>query len=179
MLRAVSKGIYLEDTNSVYCRDMKNTQRGFTLIELMVVIAIIGLLATIVFASLTSQRGKARDARRITEVRNMFNAISAEAGLGTALGGCSGANDKANKCSGPGAINFATFNDPLYGASSVAACTKAAGTACNYSVAKNDGAAAATTDNFEICFALEYGSGGLAAGSNKIVDSGTFSAACQ
>lgn len=40
-------------------------KNGFTLIELLVVIAIIGLLSSIIFASLNSIRKKARDAARL------------------------------------------------------------------------------------------------------------------
>ena len=47
----------------------KNTQRGFTLIELLVVISIIGLLSSVVLASLSGARESARDARRQQDMR--------------------------------------------------------------------------------------------------------------
>ena len=52
-----------------------NTQKGFTLIELLVVIAIIGILSSIVLASLTSARAKARDARRLSDLKQIRTAI--------------------------------------------------------------------------------------------------------
>ncbi len=53
---------------------MKN-KKGFTLVELLVVIAIIGLLATIAFISLNSARGKARDAKRVSDFRQIQTAL--------------------------------------------------------------------------------------------------------
>lgn len=50
-------------------------QKGFTLVELLVVIAIISLLSGIVLSSLNSARMKARDARRISEMRQIQLAL--------------------------------------------------------------------------------------------------------
>ena len=50
--------------------------KGFTLIELLVVIAIVGILSSVVLASLNSARLKSRDTRRLADIKQIQNAIT-------------------------------------------------------------------------------------------------------
>ena len=54
---------------------MYKEKKAFTLIELLVVIAIIGLLSTLSIIALNSARAKARDAKRISDVKQMQVAL--------------------------------------------------------------------------------------------------------
>ncbi|MDO8561737.1 MAG: type II secretion system protein [bacterium] len=49
--------------------------KGFTLIELLVVIAIIGVLSSVVLASLNTARQKGRDTRRISDIKQLQLAL--------------------------------------------------------------------------------------------------------
>lgn len=50
---------------------MRLREKGFTLIELLVVVTIIGILSSIVVASLRSARVKARDVTRLADLRQV------------------------------------------------------------------------------------------------------------
>ena len=54
---------------------MATNHKGFTLIELLVVIAIIGLLSTLSILALNTARARARDAKRVADVKQIQTAL--------------------------------------------------------------------------------------------------------
>ena len=97
---------------------VKQKKEGFTLIELLVVIAIIGILAGMVLVSMGGARAKARDARRMSDMRQMVSAQEMYYGI----------NDNyLMSAAVPAAIG--TFLNPVPsdpGGGTVVACTLAA-----------------------------------------------------
>jgi prepilin-type N-terminal cleavage/methylation domain-containing protein len=55
---------------------MKQNQKGFTLVELLVIIAIVAFLVAAVLLALQNSRAKARDAKRVSDAKQIANALS-------------------------------------------------------------------------------------------------------
>ena len=146
---------------------MKLNKKGFTLIELLVVIAIIGLLSTLAVVALNTARTKSRDAKRISDVKQIQTALElyyADKGNYPTLvapGAALGAGNYTVLCStgwsgaacGGGATTYMGQVPKDPGSTS-------------YTYVSADG----TT--YSIAFTLESGTGSLAAGAHTATPNG-------
>lgn len=61
---------------------MKKNKKGFTLAELLIVVAIIGVLVAIAIPIFTSQLEKSREATDLANVRSAYAQVMVDANLG-------------------------------------------------------------------------------------------------
>lgn len=143
---------------------MKN-QKGFTLVELLVVVAIIALLSTLAVVALGSARTKARDAKRISDIKQVQTALELYftdqngypvAATGLVLGG-----------TGATILSTNGFSDTAGGTTYMGALPSNPtpnGTPYTYT--------AGTASSYNLTFTLEQASGGLTAGLHTATPNG-------
>ena len=143
----------------------RSSSKGFTLIELLVVIAIIGLLSTLAVVALNSARQRSRDAKRVSDIRQIQTAL--ELGFsesnnyptetGTVLGDAN--NDVLCNNGGVATFQADTTNCTTIYMGLVPTNPTPNGAAYTYTSASNSG-------TYFITFSLEGATGQLGAGAN-------------
>lgn len=129
---------------------------GFSLIELLVVISIIGILASISLASFNTARIKSRDSRRVQDLRQIGSVIALREDntRPVELTGCTAAGAAAYTCEGSGP-DLHSYRDPSLPS---AICSASSASPCEYSVFTEIGSTyPATSHNWKICSYLEAG----------------------
>lgn len=152
---------------------------GFTLIELLVVIAIIGLLSTLAVIALGTARAKARDAKRVSDIKQIQSALELynsdkggypSVGTAVALGGtatkvlcdtAAGFQADSTGCTATYMGRVPANPTPNGADYNYCSATSAAPTTC-----------AAATTTYKITFNLEGATGGLVAGTATATPSG-------
>ncbi len=81
-------------------QSLRQSDRGFSLVELLVVISIIALLSTVVLASLSSSRQKGRDARRLADMQQIQLALAQYRGINESYPNClyAGTSNSGTAC---------------------------------------------------------------------------------
>lgn len=79
---------------------MKNLQKGFTLVELIVVITILAILGTIAFISLQGYSQDARDSKVVSDIRSLASALETQVTQATSSIHSFNNNDGTNDITG-------------------------------------------------------------------------------
>lgn len=152
---------------------MRNNRKGFTLIELLVVIAIIGLLSTLAVVSLNNARKKSRDAKRVSDIKQIQSALELyfndqnEYPLGTAVT-LGGTNTVTLSNSDAGFEDATPTGANVYMGKVPANPTPGGGSGYQYSAYETTWdacAASETCANYKITFTLEEANPNLGAGT--------------
>ena len=152
-------------------------RRGFTLIELLITTTIIALVSVAGMTSYSLVRGKARDARRVSDVRTIYNAVElyfeqhgsyppAPSG-GLVIG-----SDEAKMISDAGITPMGGERGSVY-LQNAPFNVLPNGLPYLYRSKHRDGSLCENAcESYEFTFALEYPTGSLAAGPHLVTDAG-------
>lgn len=156
-----------------------SVRKGFTLIELLITTTIIGLLSVAGMTSYSLVRGKARDAKRVSDIRTLYNAIELyfeqhgsyppAPSAGLILG-----TEEAKVISDAGITPVGGERGAIY-LLNVPFNALPNGLPYLYRSKQRDGSLCSKDcPSYEVTFALEYPTGSLAEGPHLLTDAGVL-----
>lgn len=137
---------------------IKKNNRGFTIVELLIVIVVIGILAALVIVTYNGIQQKARDTERKTDVKAVQGQLEAYWANNAKYPTLANVNDAAFRTANMKGLDPAALADPK-NSSSQALCASTAANCYGYSVtpAGCDNAANGDCDNYVLTATLESG----------------------
>ncbi|MBN1778996.1 MAG: type II secretion system protein [Candidatus Buchananbacteria bacterium] len=168
------------------------SKKGFTLIEFLILLAIIALVIIVALWGMNSARQKARDARRLAVVQQIqsalnlyffdFNAFPAPSNQPVVLGTGSDCNGESCSTISAGRAISNVASGKIYmslipgdpSGKDGSKCSSSSSTVCNYAYQ----AVGSDSSQYEIWFYLETATGGYQAGPNCATELKTNSGSC-
>lgn len=140
---------------------MLKNKKGFTLIELIIVMAIIGILAVVGIVAISGKAQEARNAKRKSDVASVISALQLHCFDKIVPEDCPNDGTNSNvlgNCSNPGSyMNLKTVSDPSYDGTTVADRCDSLNTPCNYTIALESSSNGYNQCSPKILFSIEDG----------------------
>ncbi len=100
---------------------LKRNQKGFTIVELLIVIVVIGILAALVITTFTGIQQKARDTDRENDIRILHTSLEAYFATSTKYPTLGNLNDATWRSTNMKGLDADTLKDPRGSASALVA----------------------------------------------------------
>lgn len=123
----------------------KNKEQGFTIVELLIVIVVIGILAALVVTTFTGIQQKARNTERQTDIKAIHGQVEAYYAVAGRYPTLANLNDSTFRTTNMKGLDEEALKDPK-GASATLAATAGANT-YSYAVTATGGGACDNTTN--------------------------------
>lgn len=114
---------------------LKQRQSGFTIVELLIVIVIIGILATLVIVTFSGVQQKARDSERKTDINAIAGQIEAVYATQGTYPGLAGINDATKRSALEIRLDTKALADPSNPSSTTLSATAVSGANATYGYA--------------------------------------------
>ena len=145
---------------------LKRKQNGFTIVELLIVIVVIGILAALVITTFTGIQQKARNTKRETDIKAIYGQVEAYYAQNGKYPTLANINDATWRSTNMKGLEAQALQDPKASAPTLASAPAA--NVYSYAVTASDGTACdnSTKDCAQYTLTATYEGGGTFTRSN-------------